>query len=371
MSDRTRPVMIYHTPYPLDRSGRAASAIRPARMRDAFEEIGYEVIEITGRAAERRRLIRAAKERIRSGARIDFVYSESSTMPTALTEPNHLPVRPLQDLGFLRFCRRRGVPTGLFYRDIYWQFPEYAAGLPAPVAFGTRSFYRWDLRRYRAALDRVFLPSLRMAEYLPVALRSRASALPPASDVVDSPTSSGPQTLLFVGGVGAYYRLHECVRGVGEAQEAALILCTREDQWQGVRAEYEEVLGDRIEVVHRSGAELEELYARTDFGSLFLEPITYREFAAPLKMFEYLGHGKPIISAEGSLASEFVRENGIGWVIPYESRALADLLDRLSADPSEVAGVRARVAEVRREHTWAARARQVVRELGAVRVSSR
>jgi glycosyltransferase involved in cell wall biosynthesis len=210
-----------------------------------------------------------------------------------------------------------------------------------------------------------------MAEYIPASLRTRAQALPPASDIIDSPVPTGAQTLLFVGGVGAYYRLHECARGVNEAEDARLILCTREDQWQGVRAEYEGLIEDRVEVVHRSGAELEELYARTDFGSLFLEPITYREFAAPLKMFEYLGHGKPIISAEGSLASEFVQQHGIGWVIPYQAAALSELLDRLAQNPDEVAAVRARVADARQKHTWPARARQVADDLRGLSVNER
>lgn len=355
--------MIFHTPYPLDRSGRSASAIRPVRMREAFEQIGYEVIEITGTSSERRTAIADVARRIRGGLEVAFLYSESATMPTALTDPHHLPVHPLLDLSFLRFCRRRGIPTGLFYRDIYWQFPDYAAGLRPWVTFGMRSFYRWDLRRYRAALDRLFLPSLRMAAHVPEALRARSAALPPASDIVDTAEPpAAPLTLLFVGGLGTYYRLHECLRGVAAA-DAHLIVCTPQSQWEVVSAEYVDLLDGTVEVVHRSGAGLEELYDRAQFGSLFLEPIAYREFAAPMKMYEYLGHGKPIISAEGSLVADFVRENGVGWVVPYEADALAALLGRLAADPAEVERVRDRVREVREEHTWRARAAQVAAEL--------
>jgi len=355
----TRPTMIFHVPFPLEPNGKSASAIRPVRMREAFESIGYDVIEISGHSGRRRAQIREAKSRISSGTRISFVYSEASTMPTALTDPHHLPVRAFMDLSFLRFCRRKGIPVGLFYRDIYWQFPEYVASLNPLLAAGMRWFYRWDLRRYRTAVDSIFLPSMRMAEYLPAANRPQATALPPASEIRDSPMPhDSPITLLFVGGLGAYYRLHECVTGVRRAVDARLVLCTREAQWEDVSAEYVDILGSTTSVVHRSGRELEELYDGAHLGSLFLEPIEYREFAAPLKMYEYLGHGKPIVAAEGTLVAEFVKENGVGWVLPYRADALAELLDELRAHPERLADMRERVIRVRREHTWEARARQ-------------
>lgn len=368
MTTRTRGTMIYHAPYPLDRSGRAASAIRPARMRDAFEEIGYEVIEITGHLAERRRLMVAAKRRIRAGERIEFLYSESSTMPTALTEPNHLPGHPLVDLSFLRFCRRRGIPTGLFYRDIHWLFPEYRARVNAVIALGTRFFYRWDLLRYRSALDVLFLPTQKMAEYLPPANRASVVSLPPASDPVESPMPrSGSEVgLFFVGGLGPFYRLHECVAGVALSTHGAMTMCVPEANWGLMRPEYAELLDDSTRVVHAFGSQLESYYAEASIGSLFVEPIPYWDFAAPMKMFEYLAHGKPMIASEGTEAGRFVGEQGLGWVIPYRREALAELMDRLAGDPREIEDAEARVREVRGHHTWAARARQAADALSAV-----
>lgn len=369
MNAAARPVMVFHAPYPLNRQGTSASAIRPVRMRDAFESIGFEVVEVTGYSSERRRSIAALRKRIRAGMRVEFVYSESATIPVSLTDPDHLPRHPLMDLSFLRFCRRRGIPTGLFYRDVYWQFPEYLQSVVRPVALGMRAFFRWDLLRYRGALTQVFLPSERMARYLPSALRDRAAALPPASESVDSRAAEGeespsrPLTLLFVGGLGAYYRMHEAVRGVEKSRSARLVLCTPATQWESVREEYEQVGLDRADVVHLSGARLQDTYAQIDLGSLFMEPIEYREFAAPLKMYEYLGNGKPIIATQGSLVARFVEENGVGWVLPYEATALAELLDQLSSNPAELENMRERVREVRADHTWLARARQVVETL--------
>lgn len=355
----TRPTMIFHVPFPLDADGKSASAIRPVRMRAAFETAGYDVLEISGYSADRRRLIKQLRAEIRQGRRISFVYSEGSTMPTAFTDPHHLPLHPRMDLDFLRFCRRQGIRVGVFYRDIYWQFPEYLASLNPLLARVMRFFYKSDLRRYQKSVDKIFLPSQRMAAYLPAHNRAQAVSLPPGSEVVDSPTpQASPISLLFVGGLGAYYRLHQCIQGVEQAADAHLVICTREEQWAAVREEYDFLIGAASGVVHRSGTQLESLYAAAHVGTLFLEPIEYREFAAPLKMYEYLGHGKPIIAAEGSLVADFVRENGVGWVLPYHADALTELLNDLASHPSLLAAMREKVLVVREEHTWVARASQ-------------
>ena len=362
----TQPRMIFHVPYGLNPAATSASGIRPVKMRRAFAELGYAVTEVSGPAAQRRRQIAEIKREVRNGARFDFVYSEASTMPTALTESHHLPTHPVMDIRFLGWCKKRSIPTGVFYRDIYWRYPEYTKSVHPLVAFGTRSLYRLDLLLYRRNLTRIFVPSLKMAREMPHTKQHQCVPLPPGSDTIESgQPEDGALRLFYVGALGAYYRLHESLRGVNAVPEAAMILCTSEKLWDTLGDEYEPLLGDRVEVVHANGAALEPLYDRSVLGCLFLEPIAYREFAAPLKLYEYLGHGKPIIAVEGSLAGDFVAENGVGWVLPYTADALASLLSRLAEDPAELDRVRARVASVRTEHTWAARADQAAVALGA------
>lgn len=369
--------MIFHTPYPLNRAATAASGIRPVRMRDAFEQLGYRVTEITGYSAERRASMRDVKRRIRSGERFEFVYSESSTMPTALTDPHRLPLHPRMDLSFLAFCKRQGVPTGVFYRDIYWNSDAYLESVNRVVALGTRALYRSDLRRYRTAATRIFVPSLKMAAVMPYTDVDQCTALPPGSDPVEMPAPVDPASMFYVGALGNYYRLHEAVKAFGAlgpttadasgdtAPEAVFTLCTSEALWGAERAQYEPLITNKtVAVVHASGATLEQYYARSALGCLFMEPIAYREFAAPLKLYEYLAHGRPVVATEGSLAAEFVSTNGIGWVLPYTADALEELLARLRENPAEYEAVAARVRQVRLDHSWTARAAQAATALG-------
>ena len=355
--------IIFHVPFRLNPDAVSASGIRPVQMRRAFEELGYDVHEVQGTHAERRAQIRQLTQAIHRGKRFDFVYSEAATTPTGLGEPVTAATSLRRDVDFLRQCRRAGIPVGLFYRDIYWQFDEYATRVGQPYATVLRWRYRADLRGYRSAVDRIYLPSMRMAEYLPKANQAQAAELPPASDIVDSPLAHGDPSLFYVGGTNDYYRMEETIRGVALSANARMTICTRENEWRQNRDRYLDVLTSRISVVHKSGSELEALYADANLGSLLMEPIEYREFAAPLKLYEYLGHGKPIIATEGTLAGDFVITHGIGWAIPYRADALAALLDTLSAEPHLVAAVHQRVREVRHRHTWRARAEQVASDL--------
>lgn len=357
------PKMIFHVPYPLDPTATSASGIRPVQMRLAFESVGYEVAEVSGDASERRSRIRALKKRMVAGESFEFVYSEASTKPTAMTESHSLPLHPFMDIAFLRFCKKRGLPVGVFYRDIYWDSPKYLETVPLPIAAVTRALYRHDLRRYRTAVSKIFVPSMRMAEVMPYTRIEQCVALPPGSPATDSTVPNDGMSLLYVGGTGSYYRMDQSIAGVEAAAGARLTICTRANEWEVVRDSYSGVLGRSTTVVHLSGAELEPLYSDAHLGMLFMEPIGYREFAAPMKMYEYLGHGKPIVATEGSLAGDFVTEQGVGWALPYTAESLSLLLTRLQDVPEEYDVARDRVLRVRQENTWEARALQAAEAL--------
>ena len=117
-------------------------------MLDAFRELGFEVLTVTGSARERSRRLRALRARLEGGQSIEFLYSECATIPTMLTEPRHLPPHLLLDPSLMRLVRRHGVPTSLFYRDIYWVFPDYRQRVGAAVAGAMSLVYRYDLAWY-------------------------------------------------------------------------------------------------------------------------------------------------------------------------------------------------------------------------------
>jgi glycosyltransferase involved in cell wall biosynthesis len=362
-------VMIYHAPYPLDSNAMSASGIRPVRMLEAFRELGYRVLEVTGNSKQRKLAIGSVKEFVADGGIVDFAYSESSTMPTAITDAHHLPLHPFLDAAFFRYLRHHDIPVGVFYRDIYWKFPEYLHSVNRIVALGTRALYRFDLFVYRLWVDRLYLPSLKMGVEVPIVKPAQHEALPPGCTTLDPVGDPDDDlTIFYVGGIGDYYRLHEGMRAVGQVDGVRLIICTSKAQWDDLASDYEDIVNTSVDIVHASGRDLEVYYRRATIGSLFLEPIQYREFASPMKLYEYIGHGRPVIASKGTLSGTFVAEHNLGWTIPYSADALTELLNQLLENPDEVKSITEHVREERHAHTWLARARQVAGGLTRTRL---
>lgn len=356
------PAMVFHAPYPVQGPEATGSAVRPGKMLTAFLQEGYRVFRMTGSGAERVAALRTLRGLLAAGEQFDFCYAENSTMPTVLTQSHHLPTHPLVDLHLFRLLRRAGVPTGLFYRDVYWRFAEYTERVNPVVAAGTRSLYHAELLAYARLLTRVYVPSEAIGGYVPHLDPAQLRALPPGGAVEDVPRVPGPFTVLYVGNVSSYYRMQEFLAAAARVPQLHVILCVPADSWEAVSSEYQP-LGANVEVVHRSGAGLRELFARADVCSLMVEPSEYRDFAAPVKLFEYVGHGKPVLASAGTHAASLVAQERLGWAVPYTPEAMLEVLHRLSSDPEEVAAVTEQVGRARHRHTWRARARQVADDL--------
>jgi glycosyltransferase involved in cell wall biosynthesis len=359
---------VYHLPYPLNMHSQFGGQVRPARMMEALSQWG-EVWLVAGTAAQRRRqmdvVIRAARE----GVHFDFCYSESSTMPTALTESHHLPTHPLQDFAFLSRLRGLGVPVGLFYRDIHWRFPMYGKGMNPVLKSAALAMYRYDLCAYRKCLDVLFLPSREMAGYVEPPADMRLEELPPGHTVTGEPpeTSPKPLSLFYVGGFGDNYRLDRLFEAVHRHPEVQFTVCTRQQEWDGALPRIRQWVGENVELVRAQGPEETAPYfERSNVAVICVEPQPYWTFAAPLKLYEYIGNGKPIIASEGTLAGRRVDEDGLGWTVPYTVDALDATLSRLSEHPEEVSGARSRVMDVRDRHSWAGRVRHLASVMAEV-----
>ena len=359
--------MIYHHPLPLTEDATSASGIRPVQMKRAFEKLGYEVWDVTGFTKERAHHAADVRHALRHGTRFDFCYSESSTMPMSMTNPNHLPTRPFLDLSLFRTLRRHGIPVGHFLRDIYWRFPDYRQSVAFPKREAALLAYQWDMWVLRHHVDHVFLPSPEMAEHVNLG-RTPFTALPPGHDYpepLDGPTSG--LSLFYVGGIGAHYRMHQLVAGVRKASsegiDIRLTLCVRPDDWEAVQHEYADQACPAIRVVHTQGSGLRKHFLDANIASLLVEPTDYWRLAVPVKLFEYIGAGKPILATKNTLTGRKVEEESLGWAIDNTSDALVELLTRLQNDPGEVERMRQKVLARREEHSWENRARQVAATL--------
>ena len=241
--------MIFHIPMKIDRNRASASQIRPMKMIEAFKECGYEVVVVEGYGKERKRQIKEIKSNILKGVKYDFLYSESSTMPTLLTEKNHLPLYPFLDFSFFAFCKKHGIKIGLFYRDIYWVFKKKRS-FKEWVAY---IFYKYDILKYNKFLDVLFLPSKEMNAYIPNIKVESVIPLPSGLQLHSSPKIEHPLLeLLFVGAIGGLYDITLLVKVISGIQGIHLTICCRENEWQKEKINYLPFLNENITIVHKS-----------------------------------------------------------------------------------------------------------------------
>lgn len=369
---------IFHIPNQLDAKGMSGSQIRPRKMINAFNNIGYDVDVVMGYGTERKKAIKKIEENIKKGVHYDFLYSESSTMPTVLTEKDHFPRYFKLDFDFFKFCKLHGIRIGLFYRDIYWRFPVYKESVHGLKFYMAQLAYRYDLYKYGQLLDYLYVPNMRMDKYIKrKKLSMIMEELPPGcieDDQVIIEKSEFYDTklleknrkinLFYVGGLGNQYIFDELLKGVKELNWVTVTICCRKDEWEKNKSRLSDLLTNRVSIVHKSGSELQEYYKNADICLAFFKPDIYIEMAVPIKLFEYLSYAIPVLVSNNTAAGEFVQKNGIGWTIDYNAEQVKVLFNRLKENYEEIYAVHQKCKNVLTTNRWEDRALQVKRQLG-------
>lgn len=362
-------MLIFHSPRSIELESTSyvsGSTVRPQRMLAAFRSLGLPVFLVDGSSTERAQKWREVLNMDPNG--ITGVYSELSTMPIALADPDHRPRHPFHDFNIFNHLRKKGVPIAAFYRDVYWRFPHYAKAVPAHKRLPALAFYHleaWQLSQY---VDHIFLPSMRMRDYIPcIRTKAGVSALPPGGVVQKhrQRARSGPLRLFYVGGVGgSQYDISTMLRAVNAVDGVRLTLCCREAEWRVVHEKYPSLRN--VDIVHHSGAELEQHYRSADAFIMWRTMDEYLKFSMPVKLGEAVGWGLPVITNADCEMGDVVLRDDIGWT-PETEQDLAALLTRLCDNKGEVTAMQSRVVECRQQHSWEARAETVISTLDQYR----
>ena len=371
-------MVVFHHPKRLHAESNVASLIRPARMYEAFSRIGEEVLEITGNGPEREKKWEDLKPRILSEAGEGVFYSESVNVPPALTWLKKKPHRMNFDYRLIQSLRNAGMPTGLFYRDIHWGFKRPRGGGLWPYIKNKciPAFGRQELKCYERSLDVLFLPDVRMADYLPLSFaRSEIFSLPPGGEEQDYParqfSPEGGINLLYVGNIAPpIYDLRGYFAAGMKEENVRIKVITRERalKLHGSLYEFDDACGPKV--IHAQGQELHQHYQDADIALCVWEGVEYHRFVMPVKVYESIAHGIPlIVSSSAEVLSRFVESERIGWVV-QNSDEFAILLRRLAEHPEEVAKRQQAVERIRHLHTWDQRAREVVEALRRARTNT-
>lgn len=96
----------------------SGSSVRPFRMYNAFVNLGLDVKLLEGQQNRRK------ERRLKVKKIIDWL--DDNNPDICYVEPPSGPFFNQIDLKLLKKVHNMGIPIGLFYRDFYWKFPEWA-----------------------------------------------------------------------------------------------------------------------------------------------------------------------------------------------------------------------------------------------------
>ena len=105
-------------------------------------------------------------------------------------------------------------------------------------------------------------------------------------------------------------------------------------------------LGEQVIFTGRvAQADVPDYIAAADIGVSPIPPTTYFRVSSPIKLFEYMGMGKPVVANEEILEHRrVVAESGAGRLVAYSPEAFADAIMQLlrNAEERRTAGEKGR-----------------------------
>lgn len=362
--------MVFHHPYPLstNEGGNTASTIRPVRMVEAFKEIGYNVILITGNTAERKAKFESLRQRVSNGLKVDFIYCELSTTPWPFTEANNIPFPALFEPIFWRWAADQDIPVGFFYRDVHAQFAEYLGQFSwikrSLLLLGTK----WEATMVKKYASRVFIPSIEMASFLPYGVDDLPlTELPPgceaSSDLFLQRGLSNPVQALYVGGVSPpVYNISPLLELLERLPGVQLSLITRRAEWINLPSLYPNITNLLPRISYVETNDPREYYLKTALHLMLWQPNQYLSFAVPFKLFESICFGQPILTLRGTKTAQIIETNNLGWVAANVSEAIA-IINSLVQNPQLLLEKTNSMLAFAKSNQWQNRAEAVAQTL--------
>ena len=358
---------IFHYPGPISSKPSVGSELRPYKMLEAFKNSGYEVIEVTGSSAERTKKIREIKDNIKKGIKYDFLYAENRNIPTILADEDHIPRHPLADFSLFKICSDNDIPMGLFYRDCHWAFEELRKGTSKLKRLILDICIKAELRKYVKFFKKIYLPSEEMHKY--VFQNRDIDVLPPGGNIVENLNAfkmhgtNDTLNVFYVGGIYGIYDITNIVKAVSQVENVNLTICTVKEQWDAYKGYYEPLMNERISIIHKKSDELKEYYKTAHFSLFLVNDNEYANMAMPIKVFEAINYGTPIVVSDNMAVAKIIKEEKCGWVIENSVDSLVGLLDYLKSNPEELSNKTQNTILAASKHSWQVRTKKVIEDL--------
>lgn len=340
----------------------SGSSNRPRQMRQAFEQRGFEVIEISGVLSHRAIQVAELIPRLGDLGKA-MLYAESSTAPHLIDESTRRPAAS-PDIKLAQACAQAGIPSALFYRDMHWRFVKPGNLKQRIIQAYYRRFYKKEIRLYAEHYGMIYGPTLGLLKAAPEFEGKQLKALPPGAPLIITTLEYVPREgFVHVGGITGpkgLYDMRNLVEACSETAAGLSLIC-REEDWLSAQAHYP--ASSQTYIVHASGPEKDKQLLRSKVGLLVYAPHPYRALAFPFKLLEYLATGLPILATAPSEAATFIEQHNIGWTCGSDRESIAKAIQHITDHPEEIQEKAGRLTEMFASQTWEARVEQIESDL--------
>ena len=333
--------------YPLDR-GWWGPTVRIGHLRDELEGLVALDTVAGDRGTRRRALARYAVSRRLRG--LDGVYVESSSF---------LPAEA--DVAFLGLARALGIPVLTYVRDAYQLFPDDYPRRTLRQRLGAVGF-RPALRGLGAVSTRLAFPTRGLAAaVLGGAAAERAALLPPGAPApVSVPRAERARRVLFVGDARLpAHGADRLVEAVGRARTHGvdvelLVVCRDGQEPPAPHAAW-------LRIERAEGHGIHALLPGVLACVIPRPRSSYNDLALPVKLFDYLSYGRPLLVTDCAEQAAVVRAAGAGLVVGDAPEALAaGIAEIASAGPEQLDRWSDAARDAARRASWRTRAERIV-----------
>ena len=279
---------------------------------------------------------------------IDYVYIES--LAASLFSFDYF---------FLNCIKKRGIPIFPFIRDLYWKYKG-----TLQESWRQKIWFKHcdkELAWYQENATGLLFPSQYMANSINF---RKKDVLSPAGDPSRclNPYLPDNENITFVGGIskkmGVEILANAMKYVVKEYPHSRCNIVGNGDSETIKRLKGLDFINF---LPDKNYFDIPEILAQSYITVIPHPNIPHNDFAIPVKLFDYMSSGRPVVSTDCPSMTDFIKENDIGIITTDNPKNLAEgiiyLLD--NPDVAQKYGNNALCA-IKEKHSWQHRARTLI-----------
>lgn len=337
----------------------SGSSVRPFRMYNALVNLGLDVKLLEGQQNRRK------ERKLKVKKIIDWL--EDNRPDICYVEPPSGPFFNKIDLKLLRKVHNMGIPIGLFYRDFYWKFPEWA-WFDTPLWKRTilTMMHKRDLKVFQKCCDVLYFTSQECFKHFGDVKFKKLGILPPGCNEPRGEVKIGAREIFYAGGVREADGIDDLLIALDRINKSGFrvkfnLITKREEL---VHLKNSELLKSNwIEVMEASGEALEPIYARCDLGVLPKKRHFYMDMAISVKVLECMSRGLPMISTDCPAMARFIQQNESGLICKEGADSIENAILEYYTNDELYHALLENVKKAALNNTWEKRVEQVISDL--------